>query len=51
MASAGTYYGDAYTGDWWPPRPRQPEFPVRGARGGVTSLKGDRRPGNTVRVK
>lgn len=45
----GTYIGDMYRGDPWPEPPRQTQAPVSGAKGGVVSLKGDRRPGVTVK--
>jgi formylmethanofuran dehydrogenase subunit C len=48
ILSAGSYLGDDYRGDQWPDTPSQPQFPVRGAKGGKVSVKGDRRPGVTV---
>ena len=47
--SGGTYYGDMFRGDPWPPRPSQSQAPVRGAKGGLVGRKGDQRPGVTVR--
>ncbi len=48
IASAGTYLGDAYLADFWPPRPSQAQYPVRGARGGQPKVLGDRRPNASV---
>ena len=47
--SAGSYRGDVYLGDPWPPTPSQAQFPVRGARGGTVKVLGDRRPDASVR--
>ncbi len=46
--SAGTYRGDMYSADPWPPRVSQAQFPVRGARGGQPKVLGDRRPDASV---
>ncbi len=48
MSSAGTYKGDAYKADWWPLKVSQPQYPVRGASGGIVKVLGDRRPNASV---